>query len=114
MVAKSLFAKIEPILTIEVARATVEDRRKLEALLKGLQEKEKVLKELDNEILNILNPEDMETDMEATIEFELEMSIFYKHGKKIFRKFQRRRCINYYINKLLKRTTGGQITNIKH
>ena len=52
-----------------------------------MKEKEKVLKELDNEILNILNPEDMETDMEATIEFELEMSIFISKVRKYLESF---------------------------
>ena len=79
VVTKTIMLKCEILFTDIVDDDT---KQELSATLNALRYKEKVLKDLDSMILEILEPEDMEEDLTITTEFEIKLTKFIDRVKK--------------------------------
>ena len=66
-------------------------KHSLEAIMKNVNEKEKLVKTLDEELVNIINEEDMDDDTEKATEFEIQVSTKINEIKSLIKKTKRNR-----------------------
>ena len=74
VIMKTLFGKAEPILLAKKEDIGEMEKRKLKDIYENLKGKETLIKELDEQISEVIDPAELEDDIENSVTYELEFA----------------------------------------